>query len=163
MVDRKRTIKPRTLAAAALIVVAGALFNASQPARGVLFVRSLMTPAEFKASGLEKLTPTEMAALDRWIEKFATIAAEAGAASAPAAAPAPLPERRTYTVTASIDDRTFTIDEETLTAKTRCTNVTPGDHVSIVHREGSAGAEAVTFLNLRTGELCDATPSAISH
>src|SRR5215831_16657804 len=37
----------------------------------LLDIRRLMTVAEFKAAGLDKLSPSELAALNQWVGKFA--------------------------------------------------------------------------------------------
>lgn len=58
------------------ILVTGIILTctlASSEAQTVqLSMRALMTPVEFQAAGLAKLSPSELASLDRWITRFAS-------------------------------------------------------------------------------------------
>ena len=61
---------------------------AQSPAAGATLMEQRMTPEEFKAAGLHKLSPEELAALQDWMQRQHGVVA-APAAAAPAAAPLP--------------------------------------------------------------------------
>lgn len=55
-------------------------------------VRDLMTAREFHATGLDKLSPDELAALNAWLASYAAHAPAAATSTHPAAAPSVSPE-----------------------------------------------------------------------
>lgn len=60
---------PLIIAASAACLVGLALAGQST-GQLQLKIKDLMTPSEFQAVGLPKLTPTELAALDRWLNRY---------------------------------------------------------------------------------------------
>lgn len=73
-------MKIRSLSwATLLIVVAFQLASRTSWAQESprLAVQALMTEAEFRAAGLQRLTPEEVAQLNIWLNKFAAVVAEA--------------------------------------------------------------------------------------
>jgi hypothetical protein len=62
--------------------------NAQTASAAVPGIEELMTAAEFRASGLSKLTPTELTALNTWLSRFARAVTQVSN-NAPAAAETP--------------------------------------------------------------------------
>ena len=114
---------------------------------------SLMSPAEFKAAGLPKLTPSERAALDQWLVKFSlklleTSKSVQGKGRAPTTRPS-------YPVEVSHNDELFIINGEKFEAKTYCFNVEEGDQVIFVEGSAYGACASAEFINLRTGAKCE--------
>jgi hypothetical protein len=118
-----------------------------------LSIKTLMTPSEFKSAGLDKLTSSELAALDIWLTKFATAAASISAErkrQMPATSPA-----SSFVVQASDKDKIFIISGERYEAKTSCVDVSIGDRVKFVEGSPLGACDSATFLDLRTNRLCE--------
>lgn len=79
-------MRPKTLA----FLLALCAFGAAQAADKPLDVRDAMTATQFHATGLDKLSPQELAAFNAWLAGY-THAPSAATANAPAAMAAPLP------------------------------------------------------------------------
>jgi hypothetical protein len=117
-----------------------------------LSIKTLMTPSEFGSAGLDKLTSSELAALDIWLTKFATVAASSISAERKPQMPA---TSRSYVVQASAKDKFFTISGEGYEAKTSCVDVSIGDRVKFVEGSPLGACDSATFLDLRTNRLCE--------
>lgn len=66
----------------ALAIAAGCLLGFAQPAQAqneAAGIQQAMTPEEFKAAGLEKLSPNELAKLNAWLQGFRETAEKKGA------------------------------------------------------------------------------------
>ena len=83
---KRRPLHAWSLLALGLALATTATVAAAQsPAPGATLMEQRMTPEEFKAAGLHKLSPEELAALQDWMQRQQGVVA-APAASAPAAA-----------------------------------------------------------------------------
>ena len=86
---KRRPLHAWSLLALGLALATSATVAAAQsPAPGATLMEQRMTPEEFKAAGLHKLSPEELAALQEWMQRQQGVVA-APAASAPAAPPLP--------------------------------------------------------------------------
>ena len=86
---KRRPLHAWSLLALGLALATTATVAAAQsPAPGATLMEQRMTPEEFKAAGLHKLSPEELAALQDWMQRQHGVVA-APAAAAPAAAPLP--------------------------------------------------------------------------
>jgi hypothetical protein len=119
-----------------------------------LSIKTLMTPSEFGSAGLDKLTASELAALDIWLTKFATVGASSISAERKPQMPATSPAS-SYVVQASAKDKFFTISGEGYEAKTSCFDVSIGDRVKFVEGSPLGACDSATFLDLRTNRLCE--------
>lgn len=81
------------------------LLSLTLSAEGDSFIRSVMTPAQFRAAGLHKLTDVELAALDSWL--LATALSERRDANATASASASSGLQRLEGCEIVADDGTF--------------------------------------------------------
>ena len=126
----------------------------AQQSRPELSTRNLMTPSEFKSAGLDKLTSSELAALDIWLTKFVTGAASPVSAERKPQMSATAPAS-SYVVQASAKDQLFIISGEGYEAKTSCLDVNVGDRVRFVEGSPLGACDSATFLNLRTNRLCE--------
>jgi hypothetical protein len=126
---------------------------AQQPAPE-LSIKTLMTSSEFKSAGLDKLTSAELAALDNWLTKFATVAASSISAERKTQMPA-TSQASSYVVQASAKDKLFIISGEGYEAKTSCVDVSVGDRVKFVEGSPLGACDSATFLDLRTNRLCE--------
>ncbi|KAF1703760.1 hypothetical protein [Pseudoxanthomonas kaohsiungensis] len=82
---KRRPLHAWSLLALGLALATTATVAAAQsPAPGATLMEQRMTPEEFKAAGLHKLSPEELAALQEWMQRQQGVVA-APAASAPAA------------------------------------------------------------------------------
>ncbi|HET6395927.1 MAG TPA: hypothetical protein VFF91_03700 [Pseudoxanthomonas sp.] len=86
----------------ALVLAASAAGAAAQS--GATRIEQEMTPAEFEAAGLDKLSPEELAALDAWLQRRGVLA-PAASATAPVAAPAPAAAATAATLDAAAIER----------------------------------------------------------
>jgi hypothetical protein len=141
-----------------ILLVLGSTPAQQPPPATQAIAKTMMTADEFKAAGLQKLTPSELEALDRWllaytvtVLQFAQQNANQLPGSPPVATP---PTARGYVVEASVNDDTFIINGEVFKAKTYCFNVQKGDRV--IFTEGSALGACATaeFVVLRTSQKC---------
>ena len=140
----------------ALLAVALSLCSrlfAQQPTPN-LSIKTVMTPSEFKSAGLDKLTSSELAALDIWLTKFVTGAASAVSVERKPQMPATSPAS-SYVVQASAKDQLFIISGEGYEAKTSCVDVSVGDRVKFVEGSPLGACDSATFLDLRTNRLCE--------
>lgn len=108
--------------------------------------KKLMTAAEFKASGLDKLSDTEMQELDKWLGKHTLnvyrLATGGGSGGNRA------------TIEKAINDQTFIIAGKIFEAKTFCIGTMDGDKVQFT--EGGPGiCFSAKFVNLRSGQVRD--------
>jgi hypothetical protein len=126
---------------------------AQQPTPG-LSIKSVMTPSEFSSAGLDKLTASELAALDSWLTKFATAAPSSIGAERKIQTAATSPAN-SYVVQSSSKDQLFIISGEGYEAKTSCVDVSVGDRVRFVEGSPQGACASATFLNLRTNRLCE--------
>jgi hypothetical protein len=71
-----REVKVRTLATLFVLIALAAPSPAATKrksiAAAVVAIDQVMTPAQFKAAGLDKLTPKELEALNQWVTQFVT-------------------------------------------------------------------------------------------
>lgn len=115
----------------------------------VISVKNLMTVSEFNAAGLNKLTPAELNALDRWfVRTVVNFTPHPTVRDSGSAVPG------TYPVEAAVNDETFIIKGEVFKAQTHCFNVNRGDRVKFVDGGEAGGCVAAKFLNIRTGDVC---------
>ena len=119
-----------------------------------LSIKTLMTPSEFKSAGLDKLTTSELAALDIWLTKFAPVAGSSISTERKPRVPATSPAS-SFIVQASTNEKLFIISGEGYEAKTSCSDVNVGDRVKFVEGSPFGACDAATFLNLRTNRLCE--------
>lgn len=119
-------------------------------------VNKLMTPSEFRAAGLNKLTADELSALDQWLRRLlATMLAEVLIRQRTAATSGSSPVvPGTYPVEASVNDETFIINGNVFKAKTYCFGVNKGDRVKFVEGSASGVCLSAKFINMRTGDVC---------
>jgi hypothetical protein len=119
-----------------------------------LSIKTLMTPSEFNSAGLDKLTSSELAALDIWLTKFAAVAASSITAGRKPQMLATSPVS-SHVVQASAKDKLFIISGEGYEAKTSCFDVSIGDRVKFVEGSPLGACDSATFLDLRTNRLCE--------
>lgn len=112
-----------------------------------LSVKSLMTPPEFSAAGLNKLTPEELASLDRWMNRLVDRALTLAQTSAPAGA-------KTYAVQASVNDEKFIINGQVYEAQTYCFGVEKGDQVMFISGSALGACATAEFVAVRTSKSC---------
>jgi hypothetical protein len=122
-------------------------------------VRQLMTVEEFKAAGLDKLSPTELRMLDRWVtkhtvdaERLAQARTERLAQGREASSGLP-----GYPVEAVANDKTFIINGSAYKATTQCVGFTKGDRVIFAEGSEVGACASAKFVSLRNGEVCDAS------
>ena len=121
----------------------------------------MMTPAEYSAAGLAKLSPKERAALDTWLTDYSlrliSLATEdtARGLPAPSTQRAQVPSSKPkYTIEVAHNDETFIINGEKFEAQTYCFGWFEGD--SVIFLEGSpyGACAAAELLNTRNGKTC---------
>jgi len=143
----------RTVACSAVIL---AIFLAARPSPAQtppsLSIRDLMSADEFRAAGLEKLTPDEMRNLNSWLVGFALRVAGLGLTQPLGGAPST--RTREYLVEASVKDETFIINGEVFEAKTFCFGVQSGDKVIFTQGSPLGVCVSAEFVVLRTGNKC---------
>jgi hypothetical protein len=117
----------------------------------IISVKSLMTANEFKAAGLNKLTPEELRSLDQWFARVITTVAQlTGSSSVGSTTTMP----GTYPIEAAVNDETFIINGEVFKAQTYCFNVNRGDRVKFIEGSAFGACASAKFLNMRTGDIC---------
>jgi len=86
----------RVLVALIVVGAAAALSGATQIPSFNLQMQDVMTPAELRNSGIARLSSSERAALDTWLNEYTARAFRAGRDSVPSSAPArtPVPSAR---------------------------------------------------------------------
>ena len=65
-------------------------------------------------------------------------------------------EQKEYTVESSTDDDTFVINGHLFKAKTFCLHVRKGDKVIFLEGRADGYCDTAIFVNVRTGERCEA-------
>lgn len=115
-------------------------------------IQQFMTDEEFRATGLQKLTPAERASLDAWFNRFTMLALRAGTASREPVSRGSAP---TYLVEVSHNDELFIINGEKFEAKTYCFNVDKDDRVRFIDGSANGACASAKFVNLRTGDVCE--------
>jgi hypothetical protein len=143
---------------AAMFILAGtlALQEHAQGDGTALSVRKLMTPDEFRASGLSKLSEAEHAALDAWLERYTqTVVQVAQSQEGRRPRDPRLSAASGYPVEVSHKDELFIINGEKFEAKTYCFNVEVGDRVMFIEGSALGACASATFVNLRTQEKCE--------
>jgi hypothetical protein len=123
------------------------LFSASAVAAdNKITAKKLMTAAEFKASGLDKLSDSEMQELDKWLGKHTLNVYRLATGSGSGG--------NSATIEKAINDQTFIIAGKVFEAKTFCIGTMDGDNIQFT--EGRPGiCFSAKFVNLRSGQVCD--------
>jgi len=114
----------------------------------VLSARSLMSPTDFRAAGLHKLSESELKALDRWLNNYtgAVLRISAGGFSGTSGR---------LEVEATANDETFVINGEVFKAQTYCFNIDQGDRVLFIEGNANGVCATAKFLVMRTGNVCE--------
>src|SRR5215471_3997576 len=80
----RSTLRYLVLACCMILTCAAPAYAAREEASGS--IQDAMTPAEFKAAGLTKLTPSELEKLNAWLQGYREVAEQAAAKKATAVA-----------------------------------------------------------------------------
>jgi hypothetical protein len=135
----------RWLVMAAALLIAVSSVGAQESKLGV---RNLMTAAEFKAAGLDKLSQAEAQALDEWLAKHSAnvyrLAQRGGGGSGGG-----------YLIEASVNDETFIINRNVYKAHTYCFGFERGDRVIFAEGSTFGACASAKLVNLRNGNVCD--------
>ena len=142
-------MKPSLLYLSLIVILLG-LATAVVAQAPAISVRNLMTVNEFNAAGLNKLSPEELTALDRWFVRTLTDFGQRAAATSSSSA-----VTGTYPIEASVNDETFVINSEVFKARTYCFNVEKGDRVKFVEGNALGACASAKFVNMRTGNVCE--------
>jgi purine nucleoside permease len=131
------------------IILASAIAAMGQGGPPATFeLRTLMSPAEYRAAGLSKLTQQEIEALNGWIVnammQLLTAATSVQTRDAPGSGLA-----RSYEVEASANDETFVINGEVFKAQTYCFGVMKGDRVLSTEGNPLGACATAEFVVLR--------------
>jgi hypothetical protein len=118
----------------------------------VVSVHRLMTVEEFKAAGLDKLSRTELDALDRWLTKHTLNIYRLAQGRSPAASSS----SGGYRIDAAANDETFVINGNVFKAKTYCFGFDKGDRVVFAEGNPSGACTSAKFVNMRNGNVCAA-------
>ena len=124
------------------VVVVGILcaFAAPATAQDTTAVRRLMTPAEFRAAGLHKLTPTELAALYAWFRRTAAAVADFTLKSAAGRRPGAggsNPATSNADLLASLEGASIVAEDGQFLGKITVNSVDPQSLLNAVGRYGS--------------------------
>lgn len=146
--------KPLFVLLACIILIVASRLALGQQAQQ-LSLRQFITAQEFKDAGLNKLSPQEYQALERWFNRHTLnvyrMAQGRGSSSSGSSAPA----NRGYLVEHAVNDETFIINGNVYKAKTYCMSLDRGDRV--IFAEGSAlgACASAKLVNLRNGDICE--------
>lgn len=143
--------------AGALAVAALAVPLSAQTAAPTITVRGLMTPQEFQQSGLAKLSPTEMAALDSW---FLRVAAQLVTAMAQGAADStPATAARAFDFSA-LEGSIIVANDGTFLGKITTNNIDPQSITNDIGRYGSTISSTSMFNEIGRygGEIASLSP-----
>lgn len=121
-----------------------------------LAITDVMTPAEFRAAGLHKLSGRELENLDQWFAQYTMLMMRlsSGNPLGPDVGGGLGRAQQGYVVELSHNDELFVINGSRYEARTYCFDIQEGDRV--IFTEGSAFGACVSaeFVNLRTSKTC---------
>ena len=115
-------------------------------------IGQFMSAQEYKDAGLDKLSPQELRALDRWFNRYTSNLANAtGHTGRPGATKS---QTSGYVVESAVNDETFVINGNVYKAKTYCFHINRGDRVVFADGSAMGVCTSAKLVNLNNGETC---------
>ena len=140
----------RSIFVVTLIAIVVMLANSAFSQQQLLRIRQLMTAQEFKAAGLEKLTPAEFQVLEQWFNRYAVHIYQLAQGQRGSA-----PTGQGCLVENAVNDETFIINSNVYKAKTYYMSLDRGDRVIFIEGSPNSTCVSAKLMNLRNGDICE--------
>ena len=126
--------------------------RAPAPAPKPIVVRDYMTVEQFRATGMSKLTPTEMQALNQWFSAHTLRVFSMGQGRTNARRSG---SSGTHFIEHAINDETFIINGNVFKAKLYCMSYNEGDLVRFLEGSATGACVSAKLLNTMNGDVCE--------